>query len=45
MGNVFDRDQWETMIAFMSDAMYRFEAALKDPLKEVSVRVRNYSPT
>tara|TARA_R110001592_G_scaffold363341_1_gene684405 strand:+ start:18680 stop:19813 length:1134 start_codon:yes stop_codon:yes gene_type:complete len=43
-GNIFDRDQWKTMTDFMTDAMRRLEEALKDPLKEVGVKVKNYSP-
>ena len=33
-GNVFDRDQWGKMIAFMTDAMCRLERAIKEPLKK-----------
>ena len=37
-GNVFDRDQWETMIDFMTDAMFRLERALKEPLRQCSAQ-------
>ena len=33
--NVFDRDQWDEMIAFMTDAMVRLEKALKVSLHSV----------
>ena len=33
-GNVSDRDQWEKMIDFMTDAMFRLEQAIKEPLKQ-----------
>ncbi|UTW45150.1 DUF4268 domain-containing protein [bacterium SCSIO 12696] len=35
-GNVFDRDQWDSMIAFMTDAMCRLETAIKTPLREIN---------
>jgi len=34
-GNVFDRDQWGDMIAFMVDAMCRLEKTIRAPLKDV----------
>ncbi len=41
VGDVREREQWEAMIAFMTDAMCRLEAAIKNPLKEVGVQVKN----
>ena len=38
-GNVFDRDQWQTMSSFMIDAMCRLETAIKAPLQQVGERV------
>ena len=43
-GNVFDRDQWGKMIAFMTDAMFRLERAIKKPLKQAVDQVKNDSP-
>ena len=43
-GNVFDRDQWGKMIAFMTDAMFRLERAIKEPLKQAVDQVKNDSP-
>ena len=43
-GNVFDRDQWKEMIAFMTDAMSRLEQAIKDPLKKAVEQAKNDSP-
>ena len=40
-GDVFDRDQWETVIAFMTDAMCRLESAIKAPLRQVGEQVKN----
>jgi len=44
-GNIFDRDQWDAMIEFMTDAMCRLETAIKDPLKDVGRQVKNRAPT
>ena len=38
-GNVFERDQWQTMIDFMTDAMCRLETAIKAPLRQVGEQV------
>lgn len=40
-GNVFDRDQWEAMIPFMVDAMNRLEKALKEPVRDVWLKVKS----
>jgi uncharacterized LabA/DUF88 family protein len=42
-GNVFDKDQWEAMIAFMVDAMVRLEKSLKDPLIRVNPKLKALS--
>ena len=39
-GDVFDRDQWDVMIQFMSDSMVRLEQALKGPLKKVGQKLK-----
>ena len=41
-GNVFDREEWESMITFMTDAMLRLEQSIKDPLKKISVQKYNH---
>ena len=41
--NVFDRDQWRKMIDFMTDAMFRLERAIKEPLKQAVEQVKNDS--
>ncbi|MDE2829921.1 MAG: DUF4268 domain-containing protein [Gemmatimonadota bacterium] len=43
-GNVFDRDQWKEMIDFMTDAMFRLEQAIKEPLKKAVDQAKNDSP-
>lgn len=40
-GNVFDRDQWDTMVAFMTNAMCRLERAIKGPLRTVSEELKS----
>lgn len=39
--NVFEKDQWNEMIAFMTDGMVRMEKALKEPLKEVQKKLKS----
>lgn len=39
-GDVFDRDQWPSMISFMTDAMVRLEAALRKPLMTAQQRMK-----
>ena len=39
----FDRDQWGTMIDFMTDAMCKLERAIKEPLKQAVEQVKNDS--
>ena len=34
-GDVYDRDQWDAMISFMTDAMSRLEKAFQEPLQEI----------
>lgn len=38
--NVFDRDQWDEMIAFMVDAMCRLEKAIHNSLKEACKKLK-----
>ena len=38
--NIFDKDQWEAMLAFMVDSMTRLEKALKAPLQEVNQKLK-----
>ena len=39
-GNVFDEEQWDKMIAFMTDAMVSAELAFKKPIKEVGAKLK-----
>lgn len=39
--NVFDREQWNEMINFMTDAMCRLEPAIKGPLRQIIGRVKS----
>lgn len=39
--NVFDRDQWDEMIAFMVDAMCRLEKAIHKPLKAANDKLKD----
>ncbi|CAA0107919.1 Endonuclease NucS [Halioglobus japonicus] len=39
-GNVFDREQWEQIIAFMVDSMCRLEKAIKVPLSDISQKLK-----
>lgn len=41
-GNIFDRDQWSQMIAFMVDAMVRLEKAVKPHLSQVNNELKGY---
>lgn len=38
--NVFDRDQWPSMIDYMVDGMIRMEQAFKTPLKEIQKKLK-----
>lgn len=38
--DVYDKDDWDKMILFMSDAMARLEVALKEPLKKISAQLK-----
>jgi len=40
-GNVFDREQWQTMVNFMTDAMCRLEKAVKEPLYQAVEQIKN----
>jgi hypothetical protein len=35
-GNIFDPDQWPTLVEFMTDAMVRMENAFKEPLANIN---------
>jgi Domain of unknown function (DUF4268) len=41
IGNVFDKDQWDTMLSFMVDSMIRLESTLREPLKKVNQKLKN----
>ena len=40
-GNIFDHDQWPALIDFMTGAMARMENALREPLADISRKLRN----
>ena len=40
-GNIFDPDQWPTLIGFMIDAMVRMENAFKEPLADINQLLQN----
>jgi hypothetical protein len=40
-GNISDRDQWPTMIEFMTNAMVKLENAFKEPLATISRKLQN----
>lgn len=42
-GNVSDKENWPAMVEFMVDAMVRLEAALRQPLAEVSKMLKGQS--
>lgn len=44
-GNVIERDQWQTMTDFMTDAMCRLEKAIKEPLLQVVEQVKKGATT
>jgi hypothetical protein len=39
-GNVFDPDQWPTLIEFMNDAMVRMEKTFKEPLADINQQLQ-----
>ena len=39
-GNVFDKEQWDDMIEFMTDSMIRMEKAFKNPLKKINQKLK-----
>jgi hypothetical protein len=39
-GNIFDRDQWPTLIEFMTGAMVRMENAFREPLAGINPKLR-----
>jgi hypothetical protein len=39
-GNIFDEEQWPEMIAFLTDAIVRFEAALRPALAEIGAKLK-----
>lgn len=43
-GNVFDREEWESMINHMTNAMYRLEKAMKEQVKTVGIALKNQLP-
>jgi len=40
-GNIFDRNQWPAMIEFMTNAMVKMEATLREPLTELGRVLRS----
>ena len=40
-GNIFDPDQWSTLIKFMTDAMVQMEKAFKGPLADINRQLQN----
>ena len=40
-GNIFDPDQWSTLIKFMTDAMVRMEKTFKEPLADINRQLQN----
>jgi hypothetical protein len=40
-GNIFDPDQWPTLIESMTDAMVRMENTFKEPLADINRKLRN----
>ena len=43
--NLSDREQWPNMIEFMTDAMCRLEAAVREPLKEAGEKLKQERAT
>lgn len=41
--NIFDKDQWDSMIQFMTDAMVKLELAIKQPLSSIGSELRQSS--
>jgi len=39
-GNIFDPDQWPTLIEFMTDAMVRMEKTFKEPLADINQQLQ-----
>ena len=39
--NVFDKENWDSMIEFMTDSMVRMEIAFIDPLKKINLKLKN----
>ena len=44
-GNIFDKEQWESMIESMTDAMCRLEKAFKAPLLQVGEKLKSGETT
>ena len=40
-GNIFDPDQWPTLIEFMTDAMVRMENTFKEPLADINQQLQS----
>ena len=40
-GDVFNRDDWEDMIAFMTEAMVRLEKAFRKPVEQINAEMKN----
>jgi hypothetical protein len=44
-GNIFDTDQWPTLIEFMIDALARMENAFKEPLADINQQLQKKEKT
>ncbi|MGC6439832.1 MAG: DUF4268 domain-containing protein [Candidatus Puniceispirillaceae bacterium] len=40
-GDVFNRDDWPEMIAFMTDTMVRIERAFREPVEQINAEMKN----
>jgi len=41
--NIFDKEQWDEMVEYMTNGMVRFEEALKEPLKKVNRKLKTHT--
>jgi len=42
-GNVFEKEQWNEMVSFMTEAMCKLESALKEPVNSIGSVLKNKS--
>lgn len=38
--NVYDRENWDKMVQFLSDGMFRLERGFKEPLKKINAKLK-----